>query len=182
MQMEHRITTPARTYIFGASFGEISGHEAEVRAALERAEHSTEPYAIRDTITLIAMGGLPMVMMPTKAAKNNVTVTMEPVEAPAKKRTRPSRAKAKLELDQQAMPDRVDDSLPHRKKERYSKKEAAWLLDMSVSSLEYRARQREITIKRDGGRRYVTQAEIDRYKKRDHHALIRSITPRKSGG
>lgn len=104
------------------------------------------------------------------------------VVAPAKKYVRPSRAKAKLNIDQQSMRDRVDDDLPPRKKERYGKKEAAWLLDMSVSSLEYRARQKEITIKKDGGKRYVTQAEIDRYNKRDHHKLIRPIIRRSSGG
>jgi hypothetical protein len=65
----YRIKTACREYNFGAEFDEIRGHEAEVKAALEYAECSTEPFAVRDTITLIGMGGLPMTMMPPKAAK-----------------------------------------------------------------------------------------------------------------
>ena len=107
-----------------------------------------------------------------------VTMTVLPVKAKVAAEPRQRPRKPKLQKQQDAMQLRSDAALPPSKQVRYSKKQAAALLDMSVSSLEYRARAGEITIKKDGGRRYVTQAEIDRYNKCDHTALIRPATPK----
>jgi hypothetical protein len=108
--------------------------------------------------------------MPLEAKAVEAVAVLVPKQKPPKKPPAPNN---KLARQQQEMREAALEAMPPIKKTRYSKKEAAWILGMCVSSLEYRIRNSEIEMKRDGRRRYITQAEIDRYNKRDHNIPFR---------
>jgi len=110
--------------------------------------------------------------IPATAKKTAMPVGV-PKQKPPKK---PPAPKNKLERQQEEMRARAVDAMPEIKKVRYTKKEAAWSLGMCVRSLEYRIRARLIKLERDGRRRYITQAEIDRYNKTDHAKSFRPST------
>lgn len=80
-RFEHRIKTKLGCYSFGPNLN-TRPYEAKIRAALEHAEHSTEPDAILDTLSIIAGGGLPMVAV---AAAVTATESVPPRVQPIKK-------------------------------------------------------------------------------------------------
>lgn len=54
---------------------------------------------------------------------------------------------------------------------RLTKREAAYVLNMSLRQLDYRIATGEIKTRRDGGRVYITTDEVRRYAQRDHGAI-----------
>ena len=51
---------------------------------------------------------------------------------------------------------------------RCTREEAAYMLSMSLRSLDYRISNQEIEVKRDGRRIYITIATLRQYAQRDH--------------
>jgi hypothetical protein len=129
---------------------------AQAVAAAERADKRLLEKPLNDLVTEIKVRGLIAKMVLVTAQQTLRALPM--AVGRGREVVEPTRQRANPKLSE----------IPIEKKDRYSKREAAVLLNLGLRSLNYRIQSNHIKTKKDGRRRYITQAEIDRYKKSDH--------------